>query len=197
MLLDFLVNEKNEKEKDKIVDMLTQASNNLLKTLENLNEVVTLSTNTQAKKESVNLRSKIASIQENLSNLIATNKLNIINDVSKDIHIQIVPAYLDSILMNFITNGVKYKHPDREPILKFNTEKKGEYTLLNIEDNGLGIDLEKYGSKLFGMYKTFHTNKDSRGMGLYITKNQVEAMRGKIEVESKLGEGTKFKVFFK
>lgn len=197
MLLDFLVNEKNEKEKDKIVDMLTQASNNLLKTLENLNEVVTLSTNTQAKKESVNLRSKIGSIQENLSNLIATNKLNIINDVSKDIHIQIVPAYLDSILMNFITNGVKYKHPDREPILKFNTEKKGEYTLLNIEDNGLGIDLEKYGSKLFGMYKTFHTNKDSRGMGLYITKNQVEAMRGKIEVESKLGEGTKFKVFFK
>ena len=117
--------------------------------------------------------------------------------MSKDINIQIVPAYLDSILMNFITNGVKYKHPDREPTLKFSTEKKGEYTLLNIEDNGLGIDLDKYGSKLFGMYKTFHTNKDSRGIGLYITKNQVEAMHGKIEVESKLGEGTKFKVFFK
>jgi PAS domain S-box-containing protein len=197
MLLDFLVNEKNEKEKDKILDMLTQASENLLETLENLNEVVTLSTNTQAKKESVNLRSKIASIQENLSNLTDTNKLNIINDVSKDIYIQIVPAYLDSILMNFITNGVKYKHPDRQPILKFNTEKKGGYTLLNIEDNGLGIDLEKYGSKLFGMYNTFHTNKDSIGIGLYITKNQVEAMRGKIEVESKLGKGTKFKVFFK
>jgi PAS domain S-box-containing protein len=197
MLLDFLVNEKNEEEKDKIVNMLTQASDNLLETLENLNEVVTLSTNTQAKKESVKLRSKIANIQGDLSNLTDTNKLIIINDVSKDINIQIVPAYLDSILMNFITNGVKYKHPDREPIIKFSTEKKGEYTLLNIEDNGLGIDLEKYGRKLFGMYKTFHTNKDSRGIGLYITKNQVEAMRGKIEVESKLGEGTKFKVFFK
>jgi PAS domain S-box-containing protein len=197
MLLDFLVNEINEEEKDKILDMLTQASDNLLETLENLNEVVTLNTNTQAKKESVNLRSKIANIQEDLSNLTDTNKLNIINDVSKDINIQIVPAYLDSILMNFVTNGVKYKHPDREPILKFSTEKKGEYTLLNIEDNGLGIDLEKYGSKLFGMYKTFHTNKDSKGIGLYITKNQVEAMGGKIEVESKLGKGTKFKVFFK
>jgi PAS domain S-box-containing protein len=197
MLLDFLVNEKNEEEKDKIVNMLTQASDNLLETLENLNEVVTLSTNTQAKKESVKLRSKIANIQGDLSNLTDTNKLIIINDVSKDINIQIVPAYLDSILMNFITNGVKYKHPNREPIIKFSTEKKGAYTLLNIEDNGLGIDLEKYGRKLFGMYKTFHTNKDSRGIGLYITKNQVEAMRGKIEVESKLGEGTKFKVFFK
>jgi len=197
MLLDFLVHEKNEQEKDKIVTMLTQASNNLLETLENLNEVVTLSTNTQAEKERQNLNEKITNIQQNLSGLIHNDKLQIINNVSKDINIRIVPAYLDSILMNFITNGVKYKHPEREPILKFSTEKKENYTVLNIEDNGLGIDLEKYGSKLFGMYKTFHTHRDSRGIGLYITKNQVEAMHGKIEVESKVGTGTKFKVFFK
>lgn len=197
MLLDFLITEKNEEEKDKIVAMLTQASDNLLETLENLNEVVTLSTNKEAKKEKVNLGSKISEIQQNLSNIIQNNKLNILNEVAHDININIVPAYLDSILMNFITNGVKYKHPDREPTLRFSTKKTGEYTLLYIEDNGIGIDLEKYGSKLFGMYKTFHTNKDARGIGLYITKNQVEAMHGKIEVESKIGEGTKFKVFFK
>jgi PAS domain S-box-containing protein len=197
MLLDFLINEKNEEEKDKILDMLIQTSDNLLDTLENLNEVVTLNTNTQAKKETINLHDKIINVQQNLSDLTDTNKLYIINTVSKDVNIEIVPAYLDSILINFITNGVKYKHPDREPILKFSTEKKGGYTLLNIEDNGIGINMEKYGSKLFGMYKTFHTNKDSRGIGLYITKNQVEAMQGKIEVESKVGEGTKFKVFFK
>ena len=197
MLLDFLVHEKNEEEKDNIVNMLTQASDNLLETLENLNEVVTLSTNTQAKKETVNLNSKICEIQQNLFHITANKKLNIINQVSKDINIRIVPAYLDSILMNFITNAVKYKHPDREPVLEFTTEKKDGYHLLFIKDNGIGIDLEKYGSKLFGMYKTFHTNKDARGIGLYITKNQVEAMHGKIEVESTLGEGTRFKVFFK
>lgn len=197
MLLDFLVHEKDEEEKDKIVDMLTKASDNLLETLENLNEVVTLNTNTQAKKETLYLNSKIVEIQKNLADVTQNNKLNIINKVSKNITIEIVPAYLDSILMNFITNGVKYKHPEREPVLEFSTEKQGEYTILNIQDNGLGIDLDKYGSKLFGMYKTFHNNKDARGIGLYITKNQVEAMQGKIEVESKLGKGTKFKVFFK
>lgn len=197
MLLDFLVNEKNEEEKNKIVHMLTQASDNLLETLENLNEVVTLSTNTHAKKETLNLSSKIAEIQQNLSHISKNNKLKIINNVSNDIKIEIVPAYLDSILMNFVTNSVKYKHPDREPVLEFSSDKKGEYTLLNIKDNGIGIDLKKYGSKLFGMYKTFHTNKDARGIGLYITKNQVEAMHGKIEVESETGKGTKFKVFFK
>ncbi|WP_229338429.1 ATP-binding protein [Christiangramia sediminis] len=69
--------------------------------------------------------------------------------------------------------------------------------ILEIGDNGLGIDLNKHRSKLFGMYKTFHTHKDSRGIGLFITKNQVEAMGGKIEVESELNKGTTFKIYFK
>lgn len=197
MLLDFLVDEKDEDEKNKIVQMLIGASDNLLETLENLNEVITLSTDTQAEKEDVNLHKKITGICQSLSGLIANDKLQIINTVTTDVNIKIVPAYLDSILMNFVTNGVKYKHPNREPVLRFSTEKEGDYTVLNIEDNGLGIDLEKYGSKLFGMYKTFHAHKDSKGMGLYITKNQVEAMHGKIEVHSKVGKGTRFKVFFK
>ena len=68
--------------------------------------------------------------------------------------------------------------------------------VLTISDNGLGIDLEKYKDSLFGMYKTFHKHPDSRGIGLFITKNQVEAMGGKIEVESKVGEGTAFKIYF-
>jgi signal transduction histidine kinase len=66
-----------------------------------------------------------------------------------------------------------------------------------VEDNGLGIDLDKHGDKLFGMYKTFHTHKDSRGLGLFLTKNQVESMGGKIEVESALGQGSTFKIFLK
>jgi signal transduction histidine kinase len=67
---------------------------------------------------------------------------------------------------------------------------------LSIADNGLGIDLKKYGSKLFGMYKTFHTNTDARGIGLYITKNQVEAMNGKIITTSEVGKGTTFNIHF-
>lgn len=197
MLLDFLTHEKDEKEKEKIVAMLTDASDNLLETLENLNEVVTLNTNTEAKKERMGLREKICDIQKNMGDLIANKKLKIINNVAADLNIHIVPAYLNSILMNFITNGVKYQHPEREPVLTFSTKKQKEYTVLTIADNGLGIDLKKHGDKMFGMYKTFHSNKDARGLGLYITKNQVESMHGKIEVESVVGKGTKFKIFFK
>ncbi|MBT8312250.1 MAG: ATP-binding protein, partial [Flavobacteriaceae bacterium] len=71
-----------------------------------------------------------------------------------------------------------------------------DYTVLKITDNGLGIDLDKYGEKLYGMYKTFHDKPDARGIGLYITKNQIEAMNGKIAVESEVGKGTTFNIYF-
>lgn len=68
---------------------------------------------------------------------------------------------------------------------------------MNIKDNGLGIDLNKYKDSIFGLYKTFHKNNDARGVGLYLTKNQIENMGGKIEVESTLHVGSTFKIYFK
>jgi signal transduction histidine kinase len=50
---------------------------------------------------------------------------------------------------------------------------------------------------MFGMYKTFHDHPDSRGIGLFITKNQIEALGGKIEVESQERVGTTFRVYLK
>jgi sensor histidine kinase regulating citrate/malate metabolism len=75
-------------------------------------------------------------------------------------------------------------------------QKEGDRIVFSVEDNGIGIDLNKNGDKLFGMYKTFHTNDDARGIGLYITKNQIEAMGGNIITCSELNKGTTFKVYF-
>ncbi len=196
MLLDFLVKEKDEKEKEHIVGMLTSASNNLLETLENLNEVVAISSNTNVKKEYVNLNNKIDTVAKNINGLIRSNKATIINSIPKDTEIRVIPAYIENILTNFITNAIKYKKEDCDPEIILSATTKDHYTVLSIQDNGLGIDMEKYGDKLFGMYKTFHYKKDAKGIGLYITKNQIEAMKGKVEVISTVGEGTTFKIFF-
>jgi len=66
-----------------------------------------------------------------------------------------------------------------------------------VKDNGMGIDLEKYGNKIFGLYQRFHDNKDGKGLGLYIIKNQIEALEGKIAVESIVNKGSMFHVFLK
>ncbi|MGB7394714.1 MAG: PAS domain-containing protein [Pricia sp.] len=196
MLLDFLVHEKDESEKKNILNMLTDASDNLLDTLENLNEVVDINTNVNLDKKSIPLKNKIDTVASNLSAYLRNHGAQIINEVGESDEIRVVPAYIDSILMNFITNAVKYKNPERDARIILRSKKEKDYTVLSVIDNGLGIDLEKYGDKLFGMYKTFHDHSDARGIGLYITKNQIEAMNGKVGVESEVGVGTTFKIHF-
>jgi PAS domain S-box-containing protein len=196
MLLDFLINETCREERENITKMLIDASDNLLDTLENLNDVVEINTNTNLDKQPLPLNESIVKVEQNLAAFLKNNNAKIINTISKNMIINVIPAYLESILMNFMTNAIKYKEPTRNPVITLSALKKGIYTILTIKDNGLGIDLKKHGDKLFGMYKTFHNHKDARGIGLYITKNQIEAMNGKVTVDSNPGKGTTFKIYF-
>jgi signal transduction histidine kinase len=116
--------------------------------------------------------------------------------VSDDIYLDTIPAYLESILLNIISNAIKYHNPDKKPIIEIKAQKEDDFICLFVKDNGLGIDLHRYREKLFGMYKTFHNNENARGFGLYITKSQVETLGGKIEVESQPNKGSNFKIYF-
>lgn len=196
MLLEFLINEKNGDERENIIQMLVEASDNLLETLENLNEVVSINTNTSLDKTPILLRDATIKVGQNLSAFFQNNNAKLINRISEKISIPVIPAYLESILTNLLTNGIKYKDPSRDPVIELRAMKIKDYTVLSVSDNGMGIDLEKYGDKLFGMYKTFHNNPDARGIGLYISKNQIEAMQGKIELTSEVGKGTTFNIYF-
>lgn len=196
MLLEFLLNEKDEKERKKITGMLIESSDGLLETLDNLNEVVAISSNTNLSKKPVFLGEAVNKVVQGLSAFLKTNNARIVNNIPDEIKVNVIPAYLESILMNFITNGIKYKEPSRDPIIELTAKTEDDFMVLGITDNGLGIDLKKHGDKLFGMYKTFHHNKDARGIGLYITKNQIEAMNGKVIAHSTVGKGTTFKIYF-
>ena len=101
----------------------------------------------------------------------------------------------DSI--NFLTNAIKYRSDERLPEIKITATVEDQYVVLKIIDNGMGIDLKKYGKKLFHMYKTFHSNKDAIGLGLFITKNHIESMGGKVEVKSEVGKGSEFSIYLK
>jgi signal transduction histidine kinase len=102
---------------------------------------------------------------------------------------------LESILYNIISNSIRYSHPDRKPVIIVKWINDDENKILQISDNGVGIDLVKNADKIFGMYKTFTSNVDSKGIGLFITKNQIDAMGGTITVESEPNIGTTFKIY--
>jgi signal transduction histidine kinase len=67
---------------------------------------------------------------------------------------------------------------------------------MSFEDNGLGIDLDRYRDRIFGLYQRFHEHPESKGFGLYLIKSQIEALGGTIHIESKVNVGTKFKINF-
>jgi len=196
MLLEFLGHEQDEAEKSRILGMLTEASDHLLETLDNLNEVVAINTNHPGAKTSLPLHQMIEKARKKLACLLDKHQGELINKVPARARVQAVPDYLNNILLNFISNALKYRHPDRNPRIGLSLEYAKGHTVLVIKDNGLGIDLKKHGDKLFGMYKTFHDHPEARGIGLFICKNQIEAMNGFITTQSAVGEGTTFKIHF-
>ena len=196
MLLKFLVDGHDEIDKDEILIMLTKASDNLMQTLEDLNEVVEINTNFNLKRSDLDLNQIVEKVQQNLSVLLEQHQVTINNKIPKNLSLRSVPTYLESILLNLISNAAKYRSPLRKPVVTIEAVKEKDTLTLSVSDNGMGIDLNKYGNKIFGMYKTFHQRKDARGLGLYIIKNQIEALGGSISVESQEGLGTSFKVSF-
>ncbi|GAB3721073.1 PAS domain-containing sensor histidine kinase [Spirosoma lituiforme] len=197
LLVEMLSQELDEKERQEYMDMLGLNIVNLQETLVHLNEVIQMRGNKTKDKKPLQLRYEIDRILTTLSQSLRQAQAQVYVDVSEHIVVQYNPAYLESVLLNLISNCLKYSHPDRTPVIRLSAFPSEDGIVLKVADNGQGIDLNMHGHKLFGMYKTFHGNADARGIGLFITKNQVEAMNGRISVESQVNRETTFTVTIK
>ena len=195
MVIDVIESTEDISEKLSYFDLFKEGTEKLSETIEYLNEIITIQQKTNIEKTKINLKHEIEKTKMALSLLIKESKITISDTIPDDLVVTAIPAYLDSILLNLFTNAIKYKSPERKPTLEISYEIIEDYVVLNFKDNGLGLDLKKNAHKLFGMYKTFHGNEDAKGIGLFITKNQLEAMNGKIEIESEVGQGSNFKIY--
>ena len=118
-------------------------------------------------------------------------------DFSKADTVMFNRTYLESVLLNLFSNALKYRSPNRLLSIRISTEISASGLVLYFNDNGLGLDLERLKGRMFGLYQRFHNHPDSKGMGLYLVKSQLEALGAKIEVESTVDIGTTFKITFK
>lgn len=196
-ILDFIDADSNKETVNEMLEHLRTVSNDLNDTISNLTQIVKTQSNINIAVVPLKLCEYIEKTISTIKGYDKQTKVTIVNNVPQYLTINFNPAYLESVLLNFTTNAIKYAHPDRDPIIVFDFSIEPEgYKSLKITDNGLGIDLTVYGDLLFGMYKTFHKHQEARGIGLYITRNQIEAMKGSISVESEVGVGTSFKIVF-
>lgn len=197
MLTNMINSETDEKEKTILTGMLMENAESLLNTLTELNEIVTINDNGKAHRQTVNLSQEIGRAINILSASIKNSGAEVNVNVNENLTVHFNTAYLESIFVNLISNSLKYRHPDRSPVITITAEQCPDKVLIKVADNGLGLDLELHGHKLFGMYKVFHRHKDARGMGLFLVKNQVETMGGSISAESVPGEGMTFLIEIK
>ena len=193
-LLALYLEEVPEQSGNEIVQMLLLASEQLESTIFDLEKIVTSNKVTHEDLVSLNLNNAVEKAISSVHPLLCEAETTILNDIPGDLEVMALPAYLDSIILNLTTNAIKYREVGRKSYLKFSAFPDSEKVMIKVEDNGVGIDMKKFGNKVFGMYKTFHGNEDARGIGLFISKNQVEAMGGRISVSSAVGEGTVFNV---
>ncbi|MDN3492963.1 sensor histidine kinase [Winogradskyella bathintestinalis] len=176
--------------------MLKDSLRNLTETIEHLNLIRINKSRNVNRLRTLSLYQYVENSIYNVSALLKKENGQIINKIDKNLQIKGIEAYLDSIILNFLTNALKYKSEKRLPVIELTNVIDDDSVVLKIKDNGLGIDLNSNSEKLFTLNGTFHEHQDSRGIGLYITKNHIESMGGKIEVESKVGEGTCFSIYF-
>lgn len=196
-ITNLIENAESEKERGELLPLLGSVSSALNETMHNLNEVVNIQTNVNLNVETLDLKKYIEKILFDFHQEIRQRNITIDCHVKKDTFVVFNPIYLENILLNCISNAIRYSDPKKDSFITLDSYIENTKTVLVISDNGIGIDMQKNKDKIFGMYKTFHTNPDAKGFGLFITKNQIDAMGGRITVDSELHKGTTFKIYFR
>jgi D-xylose transport system substrate-binding protein len=178
-----------------IVDKLIGASQELDHVIRELNSILDIRTFSVEVMTEVDLEEEVKFIITNLDPEIRQTSARIDVDFSQVKKIFSIKPYVHSILFNLISNSIKYRHADREPLITVKSQRSDDEICLTISDNGIGIDLASHQSKIFELYKRFHFHADGRGIGLFLVKTQVDSLGGRIEIDSKVNHGTTFRVF--
>lgn len=196
ILNDFINETEDQNEKDLLFKKIDPVIKTLSETFDNLVESIQIREETDIQLETINFEVLTNKILEKHRIEIELYQAQFELDFSVAPQIYYSKKYLDSILSNLISNALKYRSKERNPKIFIRTEFKENRIFLKVSDNGLGIDLKANGKHMFKMRKVFHDHPDAKGYGLFLTHNQIEAMEGKISVESTPHVGTTFTIEF-
>jgi PAS domain S-box-containing protein len=194
-MADYLEKNKNEEDRDFLLSKVKDTSVLIIHTLNDLKELLEIQLRQEQQSVAYTFKDALHTSMQMLDNELMNTDAVITTKFDVD-EVLFPKAYLDSIFYNLLSNALKYRYEGRSPVIDIATMARDGHIVLTIQDNGIGIDMQKHGQDMFKYKKVFHKGYASNGVGLFLTRNQLEANNGKIEVESTVDKGTLFRVYF-
>lgn len=180
-------------DREKSQELLYRAVDQLDNTVKDLNKILEVRSEAGRNFESVDLAEVLDGVKISIRNRLEEENVLIENDFKLQ-YVYGIKSYIHSIFYNLITNSIKYRKAALRPVISIHSEQADGKIILIFRDNGMGMKLDQYGNKVFGLYQRFHVGIAGKGMGLFMVKAQVEALEGSITVSSTPGEGTEFRI---
>jgi len=196
LMFNFLENAESDKEVEEILSVLRYSTKSLSENIYDLREMITIKNGTKTKKERLVLNDYIFKAEKNLTGEIKMSRAKIINEIPDVLKVKSYSACLENMLTNCISNAIKFKKLNKAPLITISNSITKKHTIISISDNGIGMDLNEKGDKLFKVASSLSNDSESRGMGLFLVKHQMDIMKGEIEVESLPNEGTTIHLLF-
>ncbi|WP_166727771.1 sensor histidine kinase [Mucilaginibacter gilvus] len=193
MLINMVLESDSDQEKLDFLALLKESSKDLIDTLTELVAIMEVRLNTQIPFDDCSFAEIISKVEHMLKGEMISKKASIVMNLKMP-GLKYPKVYLESIFYNMISNALKYSKKDEQPFIEISSELTDNKTRLTFKDNGIGIDLARHSNQLFKLHQTFHQGYDSKGIGLFMTKNQIETFGGSISIKSEPGRGSEFTI---
>ncbi len=196
LTMELLHGANSQEEEYELLQNVEAISKSLNDSVEQLNTIITSQTRGAGNIQTVQFADILKQASSSLRKSIQASETEIFSDFSEVPEISYIPEYMESIFVQLISNAIRFRHPDRNPAIDIFSFYEDEEVCLMVRDNGLGIDLQRFGDDVFKVNHTFHNGTSGNGLGLFIVKNQVETLQGSLSIESSVGKGTTFRIRF-
>lgn len=192
---DYLEQSDNEEDRNLLLSKMKGTSKLILNTINDLKDFLEIQINQDKNYTPANFADALQNSLRILEDQVRETEAVINTTFAVDV-VLFPKVYLESVFYNLVSNALKYRSKQQAPVINIETKMVGRVVLLTVSDNGIGINLERYGRDIFKYQKIFHKGYESNGVGLFLTKTQVESYGGKIEVSSEVDKGTTFTIYF-
>jgi signal transduction histidine kinase len=192
-----LKDSRDENDHANIINLMIKSTNDFDSVFKDLSMILGIQKLNTEVFTKISLEEVMVKVMTMLEGEIAATGADVMFDFSKAPTFISLPQYVESILFNLVSNAIKYRHPERKPMVIVKSKLVGQQVHLSVTDNALGIDLERHGQAVFNLYKRFHFHVEGKGLGLYLVRTQVEALGGKVKIDSKPESGSVFRIELK